>query len=581
MFAMAMATVALLMTAAPLSAQSEPAVGDSGPAVAFFEQTDGACDFPNFSDDSYVATLGEDERGRFIDFTQSSTGDSGVFRLDESGEIIFETDGDEVYDDISINVSGVLTARYIYTSGSCSQEWVANVTLPPGFLTFLANEPVGPADAPAPPPTEAQAPPTTEVAAPPPTEATATPVTEAPQTEEVAQPASITEDDSGLSFLVYILIAVFIALFGWGLYWYFFVRKQRLYRFDRGDAGEFIDDDEITETEVPEDPVADDDPSEIVIGGMELPTFGAIEVSEQVFLPPRASEIDVGVPPAHRLCDTAHNAWRESVELLAQLEAADDARVGTTDPIPDIHSRELEQARDSMNAYRSIYEECLDANPEEKPQAPPPTVTPEPSTPGDAHDNDTDDEPVVLPPVVPGVINEPTEVTPAPECEPDRATETRPEPGLPEAQFTVLSGIVSLPSFGPLASWNQAFGGRNGGLTSDQLLALDEGDIESALVDADKIDSYITTKFGVTALIPTITYRVRCGRVWRCENGTWTKTSETARLKDEVIAQDVETVSGHGAASKIAQVSKNVSAAQNRVEVLLSNQQKLQAFGCD
>jgi hypothetical protein len=118
-------------------------------------------------------------------------------------------------------------------------------------------------------------------------------------------------------------------------------------------------------------------------------------------------------------------------------------------------------------------------------------------------------------------------------------------------------------------------------LTSDQLLALDEGDIESALVDADKIDSYITTKFGVTALIPTITYRVRCGRVWRCKNGTWTKTSETARLKDEVIAQDVETVSGHGAASKIAQVSENISAAQNRVEVLLSNQEKLQAFGCD
>jgi hypothetical protein len=40
-------------------------------------------------------------------------------------------------------------------------------------------------------------------------------------------------------------------------------------------------------------------------------------------------------------------------------------------------------------------------------------------------------------------------------------------------------------------------------------------------------------------------------------------------------------VSGHGAVSKIAQVSENISAAQNRVEVLLSNQEKLQAFGCD
>jgi hypothetical protein len=69
--------------------------------------------------------------------------------------------------------------------------------------------------------------------------------------------------------------------------------------------------------------------------------------------------------------------------------------------------------------------------------------------------------------------------------------------------------------------------------------------------------------------------------VWRCENGTWTKTTETARLKDEVIAQDVEIVNGHSAASKIAQVSENINVAQNRVEVLLSNQEKMQAFGCN
>jgi hypothetical protein len=420
----------------------------------------------------------------------------------------------------------------------------------------------------------------TEVSAPPPTEATAPPVTEAPETAEVAQPASITEDDSGLSFLVYILIAAFIAVFGWGLYWYFFIRKQRLYRFDRGDAGEFIDDDEPTETEVPEDPVADDDPTEIVVGGMDLPTFGAIEESEQVFLPPRASEIDVGTPPAHRLCDSTHDAWRSSVERLAQLEAAADARVGTDDPIADIHSRELDQARESMNVYRAIYEECLAAHPEEEPQAPPPTVA-EPSTADDTDGDSATDEPVVLPPVAPGVIKEPEEVTSTPECEPDKATETRPEQGLPEAQFTVLSGAVSLPSFGPLASWNRAFGGSQGGLTGGQLLELDEGDIESALADADRIDNYMTTKFGVKARISTTTYKVSCGRVWRCENGTWTKTTETARLKDEVIAQDVEIVNGHSAASKIAQVSENINVAQNRVEVLLSNQEKMQAFGCN
>ena len=110
-----------------------------------------------------------------------------------------------------------------------------------------------------------------------------------------------------------------------------------------------------------------------------MPTFGAIEEGEQVFLPPRASEIDVGVPPAHRLCDTAHDAWRESVERLAQLEAEADASVGTDDPIPDIHSRMLNEARDSMNAYRAIYEECLTANPDEVPQAPPSTAAPGPS----------------------------------------------------------------------------------------------------------------------------------------------------------------------------------------------------------
>lgn len=560
MFAVATATVALIITAVPISAQSEPAVGDTGPAVAFFEQTDGACDFPNFSDDSYIATLGEDERGRFIDFAQSSTGDSGVFRLDESGNIIFETDGDEVYDDISVNVSGVLTARYVYTVGDCSQEWEAEVTLPPGFLGFLADEPVEPEDAAAPPP-EQQAPPPTEAQAEPPEEPASAPTTETPASEEVAQPSTISAEGSGLSILTWILIGVIIALFGWGFYWFLFARKQRLYRFDRGDPGEFIDEDGSTE---------------IVTGGMDLPTFGAIEDSEQVFLLPRASEIDVGVPPAHRLCDTAHDAWRESVDRLAELEAEADARVGTDDPIPDIHNRMLDEARDSMNAYRAIYEECLAANPEEEPQTPPPLPAPGPTPPDDATD-----EPVVVPPVAPGVISEPTEVAPTPECEPNGATETRPEQGLPEAQFIVLSGAISLPSFGPLASWNRAFGGRTGGLSSDQLLELDEGDIESALVDADRIDNYMTTKFGVTAQIPTTTYKVSCGRVWRCENGTWTKTTETARLKDEMIAQDVETVNGHSAASKIAQVSENISTAQNRVEVLLSNQERMQAFGCD
>jgi phage gp36-like protein len=118
-------------------------------------------------------------------------------------------------------------------------------------------------------------------------------------------------------------------------------------------------------------------------------------------------------------------------------------------------------------------------------------------------------------------------------------------------------------------------------LSSGQFLDLDEGDIETALVDSEKIDSYLTTRFGVTVRIPTTTYKVRCGRVWRCESGFWTETAETARLKDEVLANDLEIVNGHNAASKVAQVSENIANAQNRVEVLVSNQERMQAFGCD
>lgn len=138
--------VALLPFGSSALAQSEPTVGDSGPSVGDFQtapaedQPDPVCTFPSFTDDSYVATLGEDERGRFIDFIQTSTGDSGVFRMDESGNLFFETEGDEAYEEIETD-GDILKARYTYTTGDCSQVWQATVTLPPGFVMFLRGDP--------------------------------------------------------------------------------------------------------------------------------------------------------------------------------------------------------------------------------------------------------------------------------------------------------------------------------------------------------------------------------------------------------------------------------------------------------
>jgi hypothetical protein len=91
----------------------------------------------------------------------------------------------------------------------------------------------------------------------------------------------------------------------------------------------------------------------------------------------------------------------------------------------------------------------------------------------------------------------------------------------------------------------------------------------------------LTTRFAVKALIPTATYKVSCGRVWVCERGSWTKTSETSRLPDELTGEDVETINGHNARSMAEQVRENVSKAKARAEVLMSDQERMASFGCD
>lgn len=167
------------------------------------------------------------------------------------------------------------------------------------------------------------------------------------------------------------------------------------------------------------------------------------------------------------------------------------------------------------------------------------------------------------------------------ENHPEGSTKIEPEDGLPTAQFTVVGGPITLPATGPIASWNRTFGGAGGGLKGTDLVGLSQEAIDAALSDAELIDNQMTTRFEVKAMIPTATYKARCGRVWRCEGGTWLKTNQTARLPDEKIADDVETISGHDAPSMEAQVKRNVQQAQERVEVLLANEQKLKGFGCD
>lgn len=185
----------LLLLSLSLSAQEQPQAGDSGPAVGDFQGTDGACNYPDFTDSSYVATLGEDERGRFIEFTQGSTGDSGRFRMDPAQTIFFESDGDEVYAQIQID-GDTLRADYSYTTGGCTQTWQATVTLPPGSVAWLQSDPRLVTTTTAPTTTTSTTPVANEGAAPPEPSAD-TPTESAEDARSSADSASAEQPSSG------------------------------------------------------------------------------------------------------------------------------------------------------------------------------------------------------------------------------------------------------------------------------------------------------------------------------------------------------------------------------------------------
>ncbi len=117
-------------------AGTPPPPREDGPVVGMFSDTDGACGFDDFTDNSYVARIVRERASYRIEFEQGSTGDVGVFSATEDG-IVFESDAGESYEDIEI-VGNTVDAQYSYTSDGCTQTWRARLIFQPGYLEYLA-----------------------------------------------------------------------------------------------------------------------------------------------------------------------------------------------------------------------------------------------------------------------------------------------------------------------------------------------------------------------------------------------------------------------------------------------------------
>ncbi|MDW3217190.1 MAG: hypothetical protein R8F63_01145 [Acidimicrobiales bacterium] len=343
--------------AAPASAQDDPTIGSTGPASGEFAQTDEACGFGDFTDGSYTATIGEDADGVYIEFTQGSTGDSGRFRSDGDGNISFETDGDEEYNDIRVD-GNRLIAQYLYGT-DCVQEWSATVEMPEGFIDFLVAASAAPEPQPEPAP-EPEPEPEPEVEDPP-------SETEDPEADAAAEPddggaAAPTDaadgestevdgssDDGGIDWESLTFLALLL-LFLIALFLLYRRRQQRLYRADPGDFGEFIpvppggdesDDDDEPEATSSGPPGVIVDDGEGPSGSVPPPTGDCIPEREEFELAREAKDA------AFAAGEQADRELAAAKDAHGRLEAATRNPLGEQPPQVEVdpNASESEQAQ--------------------------------------------------------------------------------------------------------------------------------------------------------------------------------------------------------------------------------------------
>jgi hypothetical protein len=384
---------------------------------------------------------------------------------------------------------------------------------------------------------------------------------ESEQEEQIAETTSNDGSGSGL----WILVSIFIAALAAIGFWFWFWRPKRLYRFDRGDAGTYIDDDddEITSISAFDDEIAS-----------YIEDLTTVEESEEVFEIPRASTIFIDDPPAHRLCDTTHAEWVKSVERLRQLEADADARIGTNDPQEERHDQMIRQARASMERWREMYEECLEAHPDE-PVLPPPTSEPASRTDdqdpeptpeeSDGHEGGESGEepepesgsPGTSPPQSPPVVT-------IPDCL-EGTTEVRVES---EAGFRVLDGNVTAVS-GRLAPFGSS------GVSGSALSEMSDGDIEELFKDIEKQGP----ENKVTVKVRTRLLTIKCIRILVCSRGKWVETEQTNRVEEY---SDPQTQSFPQRSQEAKRSRETVNDhVKPLLETLLANEDAAADFECD
>jgi len=607
----------VLMVAAPAAAQGPASVGDTGPAVGDFQGTDEACGFGNYTDDTYVAELGEDDMGVFVDLTQKSTGDTGRFRSDASGNISFKSAGDEEY--VSIDIEGdSLVALYRYTSGDCTQEWIATVDLPPGFLEALVAGNAAPPEATTPP---------VEVSA---TDETATeplrPEDAAIEETSTVQPGSeASEDTDGGSDLITLVlwggISAVIAFLVWGG-WYM-LRPRRLYRADRGDPGVFVDDEEGITIKYDIDPhlfydepgdtgadrpgvIVDDDesvlepplpPGELVnddcrpereafmmaqeakndalraaenadeelarakdeLGRVEATTHNPLGESQpRIDVDPTASESELA--RQRRIHEMNVTEWQkledEASEARGQVEGAK-ARLNKARVDNDEAWQDFQRMRVWLESARVALDNCDGS-------APP------------ADDTEGGGESGGGAPG-PGIVTEPPTPEPDPPEEEAGCTEKAEKDGqvVSSTDFRILGGPITV-NVGTVA-WERA--GKT--FTADAFADLDTSTVEelSAGIEQGRRSVRISVR------IPTTIVTVKCLQVLVCESDRWIDSGRTKRVESRADGSPIDVLptgaaGGLGMAKDRKLAGNMVSKAQVELEALRANQEAAENLEC-